>query len=128
MCMLSFVALRCVLRKPYGFLDPGELIPATRTATTRLAFWDPPSGSKKQTKKTKHSNTQKTDKGRKSSVTVVWSLLVVYISNFVHRIFLKLFTTTCTKKESKKYDIKRNRCANHTAYIGPILLHISPLN
>ena len=48
MCMQSFVALRCgacVLRKPRGFLDARELIPTTRTTT--VAFWDPPSGSKK---------------------------------------------------------------------------------
>ena len=43
MCMQYFVALRCILRKPYGFLDPGELIPTTRRRTTRMSFWDPPS-------------------------------------------------------------------------------------
>jgi len=41
--MQYFVALRCILRKPYGFLDPGELIPTTRRRTTRMSFWDPPS-------------------------------------------------------------------------------------
>jgi len=30
MCTQSFVALRCVLRKPWGFLDLGEVIPTTR--------------------------------------------------------------------------------------------------
>jgi len=32
--MQSFVMLRCVLRKPWGFWDPRELIPTTRTRTT----------------------------------------------------------------------------------------------
>jgi len=39
MCLQSFVALRCVLRKPSGFLNPGELILTTRRRrTTRVAF------------------------------------------------------------------------------------------
>jgi len=42
-CVQSFLALRCILRKPWGIFR--ELIP--RTTTTRVAFWDPPSGSKK---------------------------------------------------------------------------------
>jgi len=40
--MQSFVALRCVLRKTWGIFR--ELI--TRRRTTRVAFWDPPSGFK----------------------------------------------------------------------------------
>jgi len=43
MCMQSFFALLCVLRKPWGIFR--ELI-TTRT-TTKVAFWDPTSGSKK---------------------------------------------------------------------------------
>ena len=43
MCTQSIVVLRCVLRKPWEFLDPGELI---TTRTTRVAFWDLPSRSK----------------------------------------------------------------------------------
>jgi len=42
MCVQSFVALRCILRKPLVFF--GELTPTTRT--TRMVFWDTPSGSK----------------------------------------------------------------------------------
>jgi len=34
------------IKKALGILDPGELIPTTRRTTTRVAFWDPPSGSK----------------------------------------------------------------------------------
>jgi len=41
MCVQSFVALRGVLRKPSR-----ELIPTATTRTTRVAFWDPPSGSR----------------------------------------------------------------------------------
>jgi len=42
MWMQSFIALRCVLRNPRTLR---ELI-RTTTRTTRVAFWDPPSGSK----------------------------------------------------------------------------------
>ena len=42
MRMQSFIVLCCVLRKPWGFFR--EL--TTTTRTTRVAFWDPPSGSK----------------------------------------------------------------------------------
>jgi len=42
MCTQGFVALRCELRKPQGFFR--ELITTRRT--TRVAYWDPPSGSK----------------------------------------------------------------------------------
>ena len=42
MCMQSFVPLR--VKKALGIFR--ELIPITRTTTTRVAFWDPPSGSK----------------------------------------------------------------------------------
>ena len=34
-------------KKVLGIFGPGEMIPATRRRTTRVAFWDPPSGSKK---------------------------------------------------------------------------------
>jgi len=40
MCVQSFVALRCILRKPYGFLDPGKLITATRS-TSVVCFLGP---------------------------------------------------------------------------------------
>jgi len=44
LCTQSFVVLRCELRKPWGFLELGELITTRRT--TRVAFRNPPSGSK----------------------------------------------------------------------------------
>jgi len=38
MCVQSFVALCSVLIKPFGFLDPGELILTTRTLVVVWLF------------------------------------------------------------------------------------------